>query len=599
MKNIYILKRLSKATLMTLVAALLIAVGFYACKKPNEGINLLVNTSSLSKSPVLIHFVNANPASTTAVTDFDVKITGKDASLVQMDGGSTTFKTSHGFLPLSLTQASEPSASNPVVFNIVASVNGFAPVLKTVIISEQNPQIIEVKLMEYNSPAPGVGVVTANTTLTAGTSGAADITVPSTATMPRKTKFSIAAGTQMLDANGNVINANQLSSNIIHYGSETPASLASFPGGLYAPNVVDVNNAPIAGGVNFVTAGCLSINMKAGNTEVKKFSKPIAVVEEIDPNLTNFDNGNAIAPGDVIPLWSLNEETGQWKREPQDAVVIKTADNKLAASFNISHLSGWNLDWAWYGQNTSSTPLTINLLPSKTPWVGNYEVQLQTATGGYLAGFHSYRPEADGFEKQINNFPSYPYYVQNAMPGKYGFLIAQVPVIANAKVNVRDNRTGQVVGESGLFNPVTAGTVNVNITTPAPPDYVDVYLKVTTRCTTKSIEGSPSGWYYMYDVNDSGYTYFYLYNGVVYNYSYGTGAQGGITTNGIGGSVKMINGHRYYMQTYYNNQWLSTEFVFTKGSFTLPANLGLSGNATYNATNNSVSINAFYNMACK
>src|ERR1700759_2267462 len=86
------------------VIALLLIFAINSCKKPNDHISLLVNESTLAKAPVILHFANANSASTVQPGDFDVTVSGKDASLVQMDGGGTTnFKASHGFLPLSLT----------------------------------------------------------------------------------------------------------------------------------------------------------------------------------------------------------------------------------------------------------------------------------------------------------------------------------------------------------------------------------------------------------------------------------------------------------------------------------------------------------------
>lgn len=589
-----------KAALPALIVAILLAIGFYACKKPTEGINLIVNTGTLAKSPVLLHFSNAKAAATNQPGDFSVKITGRDAALVQMDGGSTDFKVSHGFLPLSLLQKSTPTSANPVMFNVEVAVAGYAPVLKQVIITDESSEVIEVKLLEYANLADGIGFASKTTALTAGTAGADVITVSSTATMPRKTTLAIAAGTQMLDGNGNVINASQLTSSVVHYGSETLASLLSFPGGLQARNVVDENGVVIPGGVNFVTAGCLDINMQAGSTKVKKFSKPVQVTEEIDPTIINFIAGRPIAVGDQIPLWSLNEETGQWKREATSAVVVKNADDKLAASFTIPHLSGWNLDWSWNcfgGFGTVTTGLTINLLPSRTPWIsGGSEIELQTESGGYLIGFHGYVPQTDGFERQN----AAGWYESNTSPGKYGFYLTQVPSIAKAKVAVYSPQ-GALIGQSAIFNPTTAGTVNVNVTVPPPPDYVDVFVNVKTRCTTKNIDTSPSGWYFMMDVSDYsnyGYTYFYLYNGVIYDYSYNNNGQFQINTSGVGGSIKLVNGHKYQMQTYYNNKWMYSEFIFTKGDFPLPAIEGLSGTAKYNAATNAVTINGTYNSSC-
>src|SRR5580698_3386843 len=82
------------------VIALLIILALNSCTKPNDHISLIVNESTLSKSPVLLHFSNANTSSAVQPGDFNVSISGKDSALVQMDGGTTNFAASHGFLPL-------------------------------------------------------------------------------------------------------------------------------------------------------------------------------------------------------------------------------------------------------------------------------------------------------------------------------------------------------------------------------------------------------------------------------------------------------------------------------------------------------------------
>src|SRR5258708_2603838 len=88
--------RLLIAAFLTVIV-LLVLFALNSCKKPNDHISLIVNESTLAKSPVIVHFANANSSSTIQPGDFDVTISGKDSALAQMDGGSTTnFKASHG-----------------------------------------------------------------------------------------------------------------------------------------------------------------------------------------------------------------------------------------------------------------------------------------------------------------------------------------------------------------------------------------------------------------------------------------------------------------------------------------------------------------------
>lgn len=598
-----------------------ISIGFYACKKPTDGVNVIVNTGTLSKSPVLIHFTNANLISTTQPGDFSVSITGKDSAMVQMDGGGTKFAASHGFLPLSLTRAAHPSTSTPATFNVTANVPGFTPITQTITLSNDTvTKVYEIKLIEYANPAAGTTALVSSATLNSGaTTGVVNLTTPTTASVAQNATLSIPAGTQMLDANGSVINAGNLAVNIVQFAPSTPSIINSFPGGMKADLALDQNGKPIPGGVNFVTGGMLAINMTAGNTPVKSFSKPVSMSIELQPGVTNFANGNTIAVGDTIPLWSYNENTGIWKKEGT-ATAYLDGSNKLAAKANISHLSYWNLDWSWGsfgGYNTTNRQFSINLTPGGSATVGNwnglYEVELQTPYGNYLAGFHSYQPQYDYFQSQYIYYYNYYWYGYNyswygyyyaTNYSKYGFGLANLPSTTQAKVAVYDIINGYTkVGESAVFNPLTTNSVSVNVTTPPPPDYVNVQFNIKGRCSSKSIDVGVSGWFYLWDYTAAtrgqrAYSYIYIYNGVIYNYSYNNNTQLGSTNGQLSGSLKMVNGDLYYLESWNNNSWYSTSFTFTKQGFTLPANNTISGSVAYNSNTNTSTVNAVFNVNC-
>src|SRR4051812_9056025 len=111
-----------KKNIFSLIIGCGLLLAFAGCKNPADDINLVVNTASVFKAPVLVHFTNANTTSTTAPSDFSVVISGKDAALVQMGSGETDFKALHGFLPLALKASAAPSNANPITFNIYAEV---------------------------------------------------------------------------------------------------------------------------------------------------------------------------------------------------------------------------------------------------------------------------------------------------------------------------------------------------------------------------------------------------------------------------------------------------------------------------------------------
>ncbi|PJJ80428.1 hypothetical protein [Mucilaginibacter auburnensis] len=580
MKNLYKSRKFGRATLMGLAAVLLVSVGFYACKKPNEGINLLVNTSSLAKAPVLIHFVNANPESTTAIKDFDVKISGKDAAIVQMDGGSTDFKASNGFLPLALTSVAAPSKANPVKFNVYATIPGFAPITQTVTITEDSPSVVDISVIEYAKPVVGTAVATAQSALNSGTSAGGTINVNPGEGMKEKAVVTIPSGTQMLDANGGVINANSLTANLVNFSAVSRTSYGAFPGGFNPTNVVDEAGNPINGGfgINFVSAGLLSVKMTAGSSEVKKFSKPVLVDMTLDPNTTNFTTGENIKAGDQVPLWSLEESTGQWKREGM--VTIVSENGSLVAKFTTTHLSCFNLDWSWaisgvsYG--TCNVPLTVNLNIGAGV-TGVYDVALVTPNNQYLAAAHG--------EVLTNG-------------GKVVF--PNVANIAKAKVVISDfnlylNPRLPILAQTEIFNPCTKGSVNLTFQGPPPPDFINVKINVTAKCSNKSVEIKPSGWFELYDYVTGIWTCLYLQNG---NIIYNSGAP--VSQSNGQYAIKLVAGRQYYMSTYSTGSYYSSSnFTLSKSDFTTQAGGGIALVGKYTAADNSLTLSGNYNGNCK
>lgn len=574
MKYLYPKKRLSTAVLALLITGLALTLGIYACKKPTDGINLIVDTAPLSKAPVLVQFVNANQNSTTALpSSFTVSITGTGASLVQIDGGGTNFTVKGGLLPLSLIKAANPTPTNPITFNIYAVIPGFAPLSQTVTVTSNNISTLKMSLVEFASPADGTTAAVKQTALTAGVSPAITIATNTTANMPQTATISIPAGTQMMDVNGNAISATTLNSNVVQYGTAKQTSLSAYPGGFNPTNVLNINGAPINGGVHFVPAGSITIDMTADATPVSKFSKPLPVSFELQSTLTNFITGKTIAVGDTIPLWSMNQNTGQWKLEGKATVAKNTAGN-LAANFTISHLTVYDLDWWFTGNgayNTCQNKLTINLHPSTTGYFTGeqYRVQLETATGDRLLDIKDIDPRFDNLSLNVDSLPQ----------------------VSSAKITVynTDTTPWTIVGSSSSFSPCGTGSIDVNFTAPPAADIVNATFNISAKCTNKDVVAYPTGWIYFYDLTAGRTVNAYFSNGQIYNQSAPSNK-----------TAQFINGHKYYFATTYSGtNYQSGTFILDKSNIVIPApqaGVGFSGGAVYNATTNTIAVTAAFTL---
>lgn len=571
MKKLYKKTGLPLAAMVFMAALVVMTVLMYACKKPTDGINILVDSQSLSPAPTLISFVNADSTSVNQPGDFTVSITGPGASLVQMVSGGTTFQASHGILSLSLVKGTVPSLSNPVTFTVKGQATGFAPFIQNVVITQDAPSLYVVKALDYTSSAAGTTLLKTTTSLTGGVvSTATTLTTSTNANMAENAKLVFTAGTQLQDANKNAISAGTLASNIVQLGVGNNALTDDFPGGLYASDALDQNGVAISGGVNFVPAGMLSITMTADGNSVKNFSKPVNTTIELSSSVTNFATGAAIKVGDVIPYWSQNDLTGQWKYEG-NATVALDGSNKLSVVLPISHLSNWMCGWFWAATATpgatyttcgSNSSLTVNLTTADANFKGgNYTVYLLSAYGNVVAA-------KKGGDLHNNSSVTFK----------------NLPNIAQAKIAVYYK--GKSVAVSSLFGTCSTPTLSIIVPTTATAftDPINVSLNITGLCNGKQVSVLPSAPFQLYQQIAGSQAFQPI--GVV---------------NIVNGraSTQLENNAVYYLSTYYNKTYYQTgNFTITKAAINIPPLTGFNVTTTYDAGSNTLSFTGTIPVPC-
>jgi hypothetical protein len=531
------MKRINLALAIT--AIFLFGTAFYSCKNPTEGVTININTHVL-KSPTAVKFVNAKKNAPNQPTDFPVTVGGKDAASVVTITNKTTFVATEGRIFLALKKGIVPSESDPIIFTIAAEVPGFAPATHTFRITKDVPLSVVVPMVEYANPVVGTAAKIQDHLLVAGTTAdAITIQTPSIAGMDEQATITIAPGTQFKDIAGNAINAVKLESRVVNYGTSSNESLATFPGGFNAASVVGENGQLVTAGVAFTTAGFIAIDMYAGATEVKSFSKPLNVNMEINKNVMNPVTGQKVKAGDVLPVWSLDDKAGQWAFE-SNATIIADAAGDLNASFSASHLSYWNFDWA---SAFCTNELTL---------VFNAEDYLN-----------------DSYSVAIINDKGYSSASTLSIADKLTTSF-RVPT-GNIKVIVRDIN-GNVVTETPYFDACAAGTVTLNMPKAADLDIVNVDLVLKGSCPNKPVNANLSTWVRLYEqikgVQNSYVVY--MVNGKI--------------------NLKVKNNAKYVVEAYYGDQWKTTEILFTKANFSFPG--FITGTAVFVESTKTLSVDA-------
>ena len=489
------------------------------CKNPAQDIKVAIATKTLSKSATLIQFVKANPNGAALPAQIPVTIGGPGKDFVQTDNGGKDFVASNGLLPLSLNRFSAPSEANPIVFTISANVAGYAPVFQKITI-ERNEDLknVVIPLVSLSTPPAGAAVSQTDKALTGGVSVAeTKIETAVSPTTPQSVELLLAAGTQVQDANKQPINAASVKTTMVYYGTSDPASLQAAAPFMTAVNPVGPNNQTITGNVSFITAGAVSINMTAGNTAVKNFSRAMTANVSINPALINPNTGIAVKAGDVIPVWSLNEETGQWTYEGTS--TVETEGGKLVAEISITHLSTWALNF----YTASSCPFTATI---------NLAADIK-AYAGYTVVYE--------FNGQAIAILS-PELSTNAPAGTTSIKLKNpVPFSIKGKVVVyAAGSTGRVkIVESPQLSDCSDFTLNI----PAPEfiDFVDTDISFVAKCTNKNIIAYPTTWMALNDITDGTSINVHMIDGKV--------------------SAKLKNGHSYSMSAVYDEKTYKSEAV--------------------------------------
>lgn len=549
----------------------LIMILFTGCKDPAEDVQIIVNTD-IFKSPTLIQFVNANKAFE-GPQDFTVQILGPNADLVRTTTGGKVFKASTGLLNIVLDRSANPSPTNPVKFTIVANAPGFAPVFQDVVItSPTDANLIKIPMADYANPAAGMGSLVATKAISNGTpSTDLTFTTPTNAGIAQKTDITVAAGTGFLDAAGQVITGSSLEARIVFAGTATNGTSPIVPGGNFASNLVGINGQPIAGAVYFIPAGTVTIDMFIGGKEVKSFTKPVIVDMEVNPNMINPNTNLPVKEDEVIPMWSLNDETGQWKIEGL-ATFGKNAAGKLVARMPINHLSSYGFF------NIPGILATPKLEIGRAVAVVAEDASDSFSTiANCLTTIIVNRPDAE--------------YAESFLISGLGVTTSQTVSLAKGEktktfnVLAGRNTSGQLTIEPAVNSPgknyltnqpfqsfvsFCGATTTFNLVAAPNPIDVNVYLRV--KCGSKELQTGVNAIITITSIDKP------LVDMKAYR-----------LTNGRG-SGQIIDGVTYKIVAAIDGKSYTSQFTASKTNFKLPTGFDLVGTTNYDSATNTLSI---------
>jgi hypothetical protein len=387
-----------------------------------------------------------------------VTVFGPDASrVITYEGVATTsFKNEKGDIFIGL-KGSIPSEMKPAELRVVVDAPGYIGSSQYLTVRQAKPEPFSIRLVKEDAPPAGVAISTetVETSSTGVVNTTEVISTPITNSNSTQVTVELPAGTQLKDEKGQVVTGN-LSAAVAAYSSQSESSISAFPGG-FETRVSRDNTGQVNAAGSFATAGFASIEIASSSGQkVANFSQPVKVEMEVSKALINPETNAPIKVGDKIPVFSYNENTGEWIYE-RDAVV-KSEQGELQVEIEITHLSWYNLDWFYSGRNCNTGGWAITGKPS-----------------GQAIRWTVYRGDAY-YKSGVTYDNTINFY--NPFPGQ-----ARLDLFAP---------NGSKIGSSTVSSICGTNTVAVSY-----PRLVDTKVKVLAYCeNNKNIQITPSTWVY-------------------------------------------------------------------------------------------------------
>ncbi len=336
---------------------------FTACeiKNPTQGLEVRIETIERTTT-VSVQFVDA---ATQQLVQVPVEVVfegdGKEEIISSTNVEISELTSNQGVAVFAIKDDVVPSEADPFKVNLVCQADGYLSTSQPVSISKTGAASIIIFMTNLTNLPSGTASNTETTgtsSNTTGTSGTIVVSSGEDNTSNSQATITLPQGTILKDQNGNALSGT-IKTTVTYFNPTDQEALTAFPGG-FSVEVENENGEMQEGG--FVSAGFVAVEMTVDGTPVETFENGTLQLDiDIPADVINPETEQPVASGDVIPLWSFNEDTGEWKYEGE-VTIAKSGKSKtgLKATYKgIPHLSYWNLDWFLFGNSWCSFGLTI------------------------------------------------------------------------------------------------------------------------------------------------------------------------------------------------------------------------------------------------
>ncbi len=332
----------SSLALLSMLSLGLLFIEGCKLKNPTEGVTIGVKADAVTApSELIIRDAKTGSPIANLTTSVPVSISGPGAPYVYNSGAGKQLSLFEGAIPFSLRRGTPVSIDNPIKFTIFINIPGYLPLEYPITLTSLTPISAEAYVVSFENPPAGAGSgeKTVGTGSDGKTTDTSSIVIPASADKTETLKIAIAAGTQMLGADGAPVSG-PVEAKVIQFSPAQEESLNSFPGGLELNELEDANGNKLEGG-GIEPAGWINMNMSAGGKSVKSFDKPLETTIEINKDQINPKTNAKFKAGDELDVYSKTEGEDNWVKEGTALVKLNTVTGNLEATMQVTHLSTW------------------------------------------------------------------------------------------------------------------------------------------------------------------------------------------------------------------------------------------------------------------
>ncbi len=350
---------LSSRALMAIVIFFSIGISSCDLDKFYTSLDEFNLNTDLFKVLLLLQFEDANGESGRVIDEVKLTISGPNSDLIYTAEGKQNFEVKNGMVQLSIPRREIMDTNQVLELRIVAEAENYLPEVRSILFLPNQRKHERIALFNLNDLPSGGSKANEEFPVTpAGPMRDIIITTPRENGKSEKVTVNVRAGTRLINEQGEVV-AGTIKVNVYHFDNRSLESREAFPGGLTSYSVLDDNGNEI-GPLHFVSAGYFTFDLSRAGAKIASFSKPIDVSMCLNPETNNIMTGKKIQPGDVIPLWRRDSETGVWRRQG-NALLTLNEEGQIAANFQVTSPSFWTLAYFFPSNCKPGTPTSFNL----------------------------------------------------------------------------------------------------------------------------------------------------------------------------------------------------------------------------------------------